>query len=366
MTLKILHTGDLHIGMRYGGYPEHVRTHLAEARVDVLRRLVAEANNRQCDLFVIAGDLFTTHKPKNSLIVEVTEIIKQFAGACTLILPGNHDYTDALSELWQTFVTHKGENTILLEDAARFSLDAFGLSVEIWPAPCTSLHSETNNLGWMHGQQADSERFNIGIAHGSVRGLSPDLDNSYFPMEVAELRALPPDLWLLGHSHVRYPDQNQVTGEQIFNAGTPEPDGLDCRHRGHAWIITVDAAGKVSAESTTCGQYRFMDLSYQLTKDFSVLEQELLTADADKSIARLTLTGNLPAEVLAERQNIYRKLAETLLHVDIRDSRLGLRLTPTMLDKEFTAGSFPHRLLKKLTADGEAMQIAYQLIKEVK
>ena len=60
MLLKIFHTADLHLGMTFGNrnYPEEVRRQLVEARYQTLERLVELANEAQCRLFLVAGDLF--------------------------------------------------------------------------------------------------------------------------------------------------------------------------------------------------------------------------------------------------------------------------------------------------------------------
>ncbi|HHY04266.1 MAG TPA: DNA repair exonuclease, partial [Thermoanaerobacterales bacterium] len=57
MTLKIFHTADLHIGMKFNSYPEGIRDSLIESRFDVIDKMVQMANDEQCNLFVVSGDL---------------------------------------------------------------------------------------------------------------------------------------------------------------------------------------------------------------------------------------------------------------------------------------------------------------------
>jgi len=57
MSLKIFHTADIHLGMKFAGYPE-VQSELTEARFVTLENLAKKANEESCDLFVVAGDLF--------------------------------------------------------------------------------------------------------------------------------------------------------------------------------------------------------------------------------------------------------------------------------------------------------------------
>ncbi len=115
MTLKILHTADLHIGLKFmRGYDPGVREKLIQARFDTLARLVDLANQKTCDLFVIAGDLFdSTHVGKKD-ILRVERIINDFEGMVA-VLPGNHDYVQSDSKgLWDIFAEESDENVLLL------------------------------------------------------------------------------------------------------------------------------------------------------------------------------------------------------------------------------------------------------------
>ncbi len=47
--LKIFHTADLHIGMKFNSYPTSIRDRLIEARFDVLDKMVQMANDEQCN-----------------------------------------------------------------------------------------------------------------------------------------------------------------------------------------------------------------------------------------------------------------------------------------------------------------------------
>jgi DNA repair exonuclease SbcCD nuclease subunit len=45
MGIKIFHTADLHLGMKFTrGYPEEVQQSLIQARFDTLRTIVEKAN----------------------------------------------------------------------------------------------------------------------------------------------------------------------------------------------------------------------------------------------------------------------------------------------------------------------------------
>ena len=55
--MKIFLTSDVHLGMKFAGYPG-VQERLVQARFDALKRCVDIANEKACELFVVGGDLF--------------------------------------------------------------------------------------------------------------------------------------------------------------------------------------------------------------------------------------------------------------------------------------------------------------------
>ena len=56
MPLKIFHTADLHLGMKFSKYA-NIKDKLIAARIATLENLVKRANADEADLFVFAGDL---------------------------------------------------------------------------------------------------------------------------------------------------------------------------------------------------------------------------------------------------------------------------------------------------------------------
>jgi DNA repair protein SbcD/Mre11 len=366
--LKILHTGDLHIGMKFNQYPEQVRERLVKARLDTLTDLVALANQEGCDLLVVAGDLFENTRISKSLVAETIFKLNQFEGHCVLILPGNHDYNDGVNDLWSKVRAELTEKIILLEQNQPYDLQPYDMQVNVFAAGCDQRHSEENRISWIKHGGIDNGMINIGIAHGALEGISADLQGQYFPMNSRELTQTGLDLWLLGHCHIRYPDQDLVTGASIFNCGTPEPDGMNFMRSGNAWLIELDDDKCITARSTAVGRYRFYDLEWEINneEDIDRLNQNLLTGEAGTKLVRLRLYGSLEDEIYGLRQELYDQWEEQLFYFKVDDSELRQRVSRETIDQEFTQGSFPHRLLHKLADDPEALQMAYELIRQVR
>ena len=371
MSLKLLHTADLHLGMTFNNrpYPEEVRSRLVEARFEALAGLVELANEEKCRLLVIAGDLFHRANVSAEAVIRAIDILKRFEGV-TAVLPGNHDYCDPYSALWAQFRDKAFDELLLLAEQRPYRLHDYGIDAVLYPAPCDSKHSAENRLDWLKTIAEKPEgRWHIGVAHGTVRGISPDFNDQYFPMEEAELSALKMDYWCLGHTHVRYPDLNETGREVFIYSGTPEPDGFDCRHNGMVWITELNDDGSHCSRSVETGQFRFKEIEKEIRSsgDFDSLHKEL-AAKGSKTLVKLKLYGTLPENEYKQRNLFYARLEETLFYLERDDSELAIEITPEVIDGKYPAGSFPHRFLQRLAAkdEPEALQAAFRLIEGVR
>lgn len=373
MALKIFHTGDLHIGMKFNNYPDMIKNDLVEARFETLENMILEANEELCNLFVIAGDLFDKINIPKRDIIRVIGILEKFAGDCVLLIPGNHDYDNGMVELWEHFNANISGNILLLNEYKPYSLNNFDLDVYVYPAYCDSKHSDTNRINWINElEKLEEAKWQLGIAHGALVGLSPDLSNKYFNISEVELNKLGLDLWLLGHTHLSYPLKQELSNRRVFNAGTPEPDGLDCQHQGTAWIIEIDDSDRknITAKTIQTGKYNFKDLTYKVENqdDFTEIKEELLKSEPAKKIVRLSLSGRIEEWLFNEKEKVFQKLRKGLAYLIIDDGDLKIRITEEVIDREFAENSFPHLVLKELAATQEedSLQLAYEIIKEVK
>jgi DNA repair protein SbcD/Mre11 len=373
MAIRILHTADLHLGMKFvGRYPPEVRDRLVKARFETLGKLVEIANAEGVDLFVIAGDLFHDQNVARRDIRVAADTLGRFTGRLILVLPGNHDFLqEGESLLWGRFQETAGDRVMLLTEPNPYTLADYDLPVVIYPGPCTAKHSQTNAIDWIQSGSKEPDNWNIGLAHGSLEGVSPDFQGDYYPMTPEELRGAGLDLWLMGHTHNRVPDVDQGRESRILFSSTPEPDGFDCHHPGHAWLIELNNNRSLSYRSIATGRHRFsvQDVVLNSEDDLESLRNRFGQLDPERDLVKLALKGRLPAELYDERGALLEELKQTVLHLEPDFTELFRRITSDDVDREFTEGSFPHRLLALLVqvgGDPRALQLAYDLIQEVR
>lgn len=367
--LKIFHTSDLHIGMTFRAYPDpEIREKLINARFECLERLIDISNKNQCDLFIVAGDLFdSVFVPKN-YVLEVSKILKGFQGKLILILPGNHDFIlSDQSSLWSYFKDNSDDNVILLERNEPYYLTDYELDVCLYPAPCSSKNSSESSIKWILDFKKNKDvKLHIGIAHGSLEDVSIDYEGKYYPMKKDDLLKCGLDMWLLGHAHIQYPDDIRSMSN-IFYAGTPEPDGFDCKHEGKAWILEIEDNKFIKPVSISSGKYRFLyeEIFMNDGKDIEKIKELYSSRKYKDTLLKLRLKGRLKEDLYNEMLEVLKVLKVQLLYVNFIDE-VEKEITIDIINNEFTEGSFPYKLLTSLLDDPEALHMAYDLIKEVK
>ena len=372
MGIKIFHTADLHLGMRFAGYPD-VQDELINARYETLEKLVSLANREDCTLFVMAGDLFdrTTLNVKD--ISRAARTLNEFNGELIIILPGNHDYYIQDSNLWNEFSKHAGDRVLILKNPDIYDLNKYHLKIKIYAAPCSAKHSSENMIKWINSQKSsEDDSIKIGLAHGSLEGVSPDFDKTYYPMTRKELGSSGIDLWLIGHTHLPWPE-NPDKNARILIPGTPEPDGFDCNHQGSAFMIDLESSSEMKIQKVSTGKYRFSinQVSLYDDNDITSMKRKYTGDEFNNVVLRLILKGRLRKEELDRVEEAIGLINNNVLLLQTVKDELQESITSDLINSKFTENSFPHQLLSSLLEEKEeisfkSLQKAYDLIREVR
>lgn len=186
-----------------------------------------------------------------------------------------------------------------------------------------------------------------------------------------ELKSFGLDLWLLGHTHLLWPE-NPDKNSRILIPGTPEPDGFDCKHQGNAFVITLESLSSIRAQKITTGEYRFLVDQVLLSDENSIdhMKKEYTQKKYYNVVLRLILKGRLKKEDLEKVEEAIKSIRDNVLLLQINRDELNEEITTELINSEFTEGSFPHQLLLSLLEDKEeisskALQKAYDMIREI-
>ena len=376
--LKIFVTGDNHIGKKYDRYPD-VKEQLIMSRFECMKDMVKQADKEGCGLFVVTGDLFDNiNTIKIGDINQVVDILKGFSGT-VLILPGNHDYYTGEEKVWMDFekaLSNCDHNITILNEFRKYSFEVGEDSIVVYPAFCQSKHSKDNNLKWIRESEIQSDfTFNIGIAHGAIHGITPDMKEEYFLMTERELLDIPVDAWLIGHTHIQYPmlkENEEKSGYKIFNAGTHEQTDLHNNTEGCCFIITIDKINekKVTVHKYVSGKINYYDLSINVSPDsenaLRVSLQSAVNGISENSIIRTRISGTVKQSEYEVKELVYKETLGRFLTYEYEDNELSEEITVEKIRKEFSELSFAAQFMEQLIDNPVELQMAYELLQKCK
>lgn len=372
--LRIFLTGDNHIGLKYAGYEK--ASLLANSRIKAFEDMVDSANRESCDLFVITGDLFeNTYSISKRDIKALLDMLSQFRGTA-VVLPGNHDYYDKELKLWQHFedLVSSYDNIMLLSDYRPYEVEVDGKPVILYPAHCTSLHSAPgeNNLTWIKDENiVPDSAYRIGLAHGAVEGETIDKEGKYFLMTRSELEGIPVDIWLIGHTHVPFPqdlsEKYTTVDEKIFNAGTHVQADVNNNTEGLCFILEIASDKSIRAKKFVSGNLRFYrkNIILRAGEMEDILRRELEDIK-DNSVVGLILSGAVTIEEYENRTQIIDETLSRFIEATYNDYALSKLISKKLIDSEFPETSFSAGLLTALLDEPKEAQLAYELLKSLK
>lgn len=359
--IKILLTGDLHLGKTYQKETPDVMERYRNARIQALKNAVMIANRENCNYFVIAGDLYEKLTGiAVSLHKQVCQILNVFSGEAVLVLPGNHDYYAPDDALWKKFEEYSGSNVRVFKNNEKYQ-DG---NVIFYPCICHDKVSKTNSLEWLSKEtERDPGLYHIGIAHGAIEGLSYDKNQEYYLMSQEELLSHHMDVWLIGHTHVAYPPVFDSTVDQrIFNAGTPQQTDIADGSIGEVFILEIDKDKKIIAKREQTSVIRFVKKTVILQHGQELKEAlQFPDLEPESTSLRVELSGTALAEDFERRKQIYEELNSHYIKAEIKDEKLRKEITPEMVNKETIEGSILNQLLNSYLEDSELLNLAYDL-----
>ena len=269
--MRILLTGDLHIGRASSRVPESVPRAVLRAAT-AWGRIVDLAIAEQVTVVCLSGDIVDSANrfweaigPLERGIARLTE-----AGMRTVAVAGNHDFevlarlADQLPSQSFTLLGRGGRWERLTVDVPGQS----GLHLDGWSFPTSRVRDSP--LG-SYDLPHDSAVPTLGIVHG-------DLDvaaTTYAPLSLAHLQACQVDGWLLGHTHA----PRLITGRPwVLYPGSPQ--ALDPGEPGShgPWIVEVADGQLREPEQRHLSSvwYERRDIDLSGTEDDTELDSRLL------------------------------------------------------------------------------------------
>ena len=275
MGLKILHSADWHLDSPFQGFPEYQRQLLKKAQLTIPGKIAEICRTEDCDLMLLAGDLFDAEASRETLDLVKREL--ENSGVPVLIAPGNHDYckdgSPWLEESWP-------ENVFVFTGDLE-SVTIQGLDCRIYGAAFRSMDCPSLLEGFR--AQGD-EKYCLAVLHGDpLQRNSP-----YNPITNAQVRNSSLDYLALGHVHKAGLFRS---GETVCAwPGCPMGRGWD--ETGEKGICIVTIAEETRVQTRSLNLPSFFDLEAEVDGDPVAAVEAVLPAVPGEDFYRITLTGN--------------------------------------------------------------------------
>ena len=333
---RFIHSSDLHLGRRFGNFPEEIRGRLVEARHTAIDALASAAREHQAQHVLIAGDLFDTETPSERIWRQALAAMHVAEGLVWWILPGNHDSL-AAETLWRRFREEAPASVHLLAAAEPVDIAS---RVTIVPSPVTSRFPGRDLTEWMPECPTPDGHLRIGLAHGGVVTFgSEDGGRETIAIDRAQSAAL--DYLALGdwHGYVRI-------SERTFYSGSPERDRFKHQGRGVCLAVTVPGAGaepKVSEVAT--GKFDWSELTLHLTPEQDAA-RELTTAlpaaegvERRDALVQILATGWVGLPQRMSLKDAVEHAAPEFCHLEFIDGELTTECAAEDLDEIASSGA---------------------------
>ena len=348
--MKILHTGDLHLDSPFCAAGALGADERRQKQRESLSRVFACAKEEECDLILIAGDLFDGKIVTPETAALVLRLFRE--STCPVVIaPGNHDPYTAGS-FWSTATLPK---QVYLFRAKELSfVEPEGLNARIWGYAFTSAALGEDPLVGAIPPEKDG-KWDLLCAHCDL--LAPL--SRHAPVTVGSIERLGVDYAALGHVHNPAP---VAEGETIRYCGFVEGRSFDELGEGGVWIVTLEEGKSPVIRRRVLSECRYeldeVDLSD--CAEEGEMEQAIGRVidryDATTHL-RLSLTGTV--ESLPDLRPWTEKLGQGLASLELRDETIPAHDDSVLQKDVGLRGAFYRSLYPKLIdEDGATRQRA--------
>lgn len=324
MMIKFIHTGDLHLGLKFKSANFHSDRRRFELW-DTFEKIVKKAVDEEVDFLFIAGDLFEERYFTLKDIKRVRSILSTAENVEVLISTGNHDtlgsnslyYSVEWPENVAIFKTHK----ISKREYADKNTVVYGFS---WH------NGEINQELFKDFEGLDRTKTNILLIHGDAL----TKDSKYLPLDLSHLLNLGFDYIALGHIH-----KPNIMYDKAAYCGSPEP--LDFGETGEHGIIK----GRIENNTTIIefvpfSMRKFVEDTIELNEDLEYtdilnkIRSSYSLDERKKNFYRITLEGFVSPEAKIIASNLEKELENDFYYVEIIN-RTKLSFDLDELEREY-------------------------------
>jgi DNA repair exonuclease SbcCD nuclease subunit len=308
VALKLLHTADWHLGRRFPAFDETDQRKLTRARLDVVGRLLMQAEQYAVDAVLCAGDLFDDPDPDRiwweGLLTSLGE--HDWSQRPVFLLPGNHDPLTPRS-LYSAAHPFRRALPAGVHVVDRDDFE-FELSEEavLYAAPCRSRAGEKDLALSLPKRQAGDERIRVGLVHGQTFDVEGCQMN--FPIDKHAARRRGLDYLAVGDTHGFRLVPTATQAPTVY-PGAPEATNFGERDAGHVSLVFFRRRGRRAlVQKVAVGHWTWRE---ERIEEVAALRQLCRGEDQRRTVLRLILDLKVSLEEQAEVESLLAELKGT-------------------------------------------------------
>ena len=327
--IRMLHAADLHLDSPFAALAPAQAAQRREEQRQLLRRLAAECEARDCQLLLLAGDLFDS----DLVYRETAELLREVLGsvrARVFIAPGNHDPWSPRS-VYATLDWPK--NVHIFRSRRVETVQMTNPAVTVFGVAFLEAHERALLTGFRVEEQTQPA---VMVVHG-VLG---DPDAFYNPISEEDAAESGLDYLALGHLHRQ--EIRRLGKTTAANPGCAMGRGFDETGPKGALYVELDENG-CRVEPVDLGARVYETLTVAVKGEPLADIEAALPPDTERAIYRITLTGSCEPPDLAALQ---AALAHRFYALELTDETLP----PAELWKDAGEDSLKGEFLRQLRA----------------
>ena len=276
--VRFLHTADLHLDSPFHGLAPAQAAQRRQEQRQLLRSMAELANERGCDLWFLAGDLFDSDNAYPETTEALCRALGSFRGQ-VFIAPGNHDCLMAGSPY---FSAKWPENVHVFTSRTVSCVVLPQLGCRVWGAGFTAAESPS----LLEGFRAEQDGLlNLMVLHGDAEAPG----SIYNPITKEQIALSGLQYLALGHVHQRT-ELRKAGGAAYAWPGCPMGRGFDEPGQKGVYLGECSETG-CRLEFCPMPGRRYEILSVPAGDDPFAAVSAALPPDTSEDIYRILLTG---------------------------------------------------------------------------
>jgi len=307
VALKLLHTADWHLGMRFSSFDDADELKLTRSRLEVVDRLLGIAEHYTVDGVLCAGDLFDGPAPERQWWEGLVHCFQKrnWGSRPVFLLPGNHDPLTGSSVYAAEHPFRQAlPSWVHVVDRDDFEHE-FNSDAVLCARPCRSQAGEQDLALALPSRAAGDKRIRVGLVHGQTFDINGCQTNFPIAEDAAERQGF--DYLAIGdtHSFREVPPDARIP---TVYPSAPEQTKFGEEDAGYVAIVFFPRRrSRPHIRRETVGKWTWREENVTDVESLARLRDE----DLNQSVVRLRLNMSLSLAEYDQVREILRELKGT-------------------------------------------------------